>query len=53
VQRQGRNNPRQAAPMQRPRQTAPATRPSNLKAPRPIRSAKRPSAAVDQEWQEF
>jgi methyl-accepting chemotaxis protein len=53
VQRQGRNNPRQAAPMQRPRQTAPATRPSNVKAPRPIRSAKRPSAAVDQEWQEF
>jgi methyl-accepting chemotaxis protein len=53
VQRQSRNNPRQSAPMQRQRHTAPATRPSNVKAPRPTRSAKRSSAAVDQEWQEF
>ncbi|PKI16140.1 methyl-accepting chemotaxis protein [Colwellia sp. 12G3] len=53
VQRQNRNNSRQEAPTQQRRQAAPAGRQSNVKAQRPTRVAKRPSTAVDQEWEEF
>ncbi|PKG81808.1 methyl-accepting chemotaxis protein [Colwellia sp. 75C3] len=44
-QRQSRAKPRAPA--------APAARQSNTKAPRPVRAAKRPSTAGDQEWEEF
>ena len=53
VQRQSRDNSRRAAPEQRPRQAAPVDRQVNAKAPRPTRTAKRPSTAGDQEWEEF
>ena len=55
-QRQSRPAPRQAAPRQAaPRQAAPAARQSNFSpaSPAPTRRAKRPSTAVDQEWEEF
>ena len=53
VQRQSRDNARQAAPSQHRRQAAPAPRQANTKAPRPTRAAKRPTTTVDQEWEEF
>nr|WP_291623169.1 methyl-accepting chemotaxis protein [Colwellia sp.] len=55
-QHQRRPAPRQAAPRQAaPRQAAPAARQSNFSpaSPAPTRRAKRPSTAVDQEWEEF
>jgi methyl-accepting chemotaxis protein len=54
VQRQSRASARQ--PRASSRQAAPTARQSNFSpavAPAPKRVAKRPSTAVDQEWEEF